>query len=72
MFDIGEVLKYPFEDQKWVEKILIGGALNVIPVINLFSTGYTLESMRAGIRGEMTLPDWGDWGSKFVAGLLVF
>ena len=72
MFDVGQTLKYPFDDQKWVEKILIGGALNVIPIINFFSAGYVLESMRAGTRGEMTLPVWEDWGDKFVAGLIVF
>ena len=72
MFDVGQVLKYPFDDQKWMEKILIGGALNVIPIINFFSTGYALESLRAGTRGEMTMPVWEDWGDKFVAGLMVF
>lgn len=71
MFDVEQTLRYPFEDEKWVEKILIGGALNVIPIINLFSLGYTLESMRAGTRGEMTLPVWEDWGDKFIAGLMV-
>jgi len=72
VFDVGQVLKYPFDDQKWMEKILIGGALNVIPIINFFSTGYALESLRAGTRGEMTMPVWEDWGDKFVAGLMVF
>ena len=72
MFDVGQNLKYPLDDEKWAEKILIGGALNVIPIINFFSMGYTLESMRAGTRGETTLPEWQDWGDKFVAGLMVF
>jgi hypothetical protein len=72
LFDVGQNLKYPLDDEKWAEKILIGGALNVIPIINFFSMGYTLESMRAGTRGETTLPEWQDWGDKFVAGLMVF
>ncbi len=71
VFDLGDLLKYPFDDQKWVEKLLIGSALSLIPIINLFAVGYTLESMRAGIRGEMTLPDWEDWGAKFVQGLML-
>lgn len=72
MFDVGQILRYPFDDQKWAEKILIGGALNVIPIINLFSAGYALESLRAGTQGEMTLPVWEDLGDKFVAGLIAF
>ncbi len=72
MFDLGELLKYPFDDPKWVEKLLIGGALSIIPIISFFAAGYSLESMRAGIRGEMTLPEWGDWGEKFVQGFILF
>lgn len=72
MFDVGQILRYPLEDRKWVEKILIGGALNLIPVINLFSAGYALKSMRRGTKGQMTLPEWEDWGDIFVAGLMVF
>ena len=52
VFDLGDLLKYPFDDQKWVEKLLIGSALSLIPIINLFAVGYTLESMRAGIVGR--------------------
>ena len=72
MFDLGELLKYPFDDEKWVEKLLIGGVLSIIPIISFFAAGYCLESMRAGMRGEMTLPEWGDWGDKFVQGIMLF
>jgi len=72
MFDLGELLKYPFDDPKWGEKFLIGSALSLVPIINFFVAGYALESTRAGIRGEMTLPDWEDWGAKFVQGFILF
>ena len=43
----------------WIPKVIWGGALCFIPVINLFAFGYLLEYARQ-IRhsGDWDLPDW--------------
>lgn len=62
-------LKMPLDDPNWLVKILIGGALTIIPIVNLLSHGYALEAMRRSINGRPEMPDWDDWGDKFVKGL---
>lgn len=72
MVDFGELFKYPMQDEKWIEKTLIGGVINIVPIVNFISMGYILESVEAGIKGEATLPVWEEWGDKFMKGLMVF
>lgn len=53
----------------WV-KVLVGGLLSFIPVINLFAFGYLLR-LSTGVRksGRVFLPEWGDWSGLFTDGL---
>ncbi len=37
--DIGKSFTYMFEEDKWVEKVLIGGLLCLIPIVNFFAIG---------------------------------
>ncbi|MGE5398059.1 MAG: DUF4013 domain-containing protein [Chitinophagales bacterium] len=71
MLDYGQSLKYPTEDENWIKKVVIGGLINIVPFVNLISVGYALESMRAGIDGQQVLPEWDNWGERFVNGLMV-
>ena len=53
----------------WV-KVLVGGVLSFVPVVNLFAFGYLLR-LNKGIRqsGRIALPEWTDWGGLFMDGL---
>ena len=69
--DIGRSFTYVFEDQDWLKKILIGGVVNLIPIVNFASTGYFIEAIRNTSEGrELPLPEWDDFGGKFVKGLM--
>jgi hypothetical protein len=70
--DIGKSFVYVFEDKKWFEKLLIGAVVAIIPVVNLALGGYGNEIIRR-VTGRSTEPlsDWGDFGQKFVEGLLL-
>ena len=70
--DIGKSFTYVFEDRKWFEKVLIGAVVAIVPIVSLALPGYANEIIRR-VTGESTepLPDWGDFGQKFVEGLLL-
>lgn len=53
----------------WV-KVLVGGLLSFIPVINFFAFGYLLR-LSHGVwkSGRVGLPEWGDWTVLFMDGL---
>ena len=70
--DIGRSFTYMFEDQDWLKKILIGGVLLFIPIVNFVVIGYFIEALRNTAEGrELPLPEWGDFGGKFMKGLMV-
>ena len=69
--DIVETVKFPANDVEWIKKILIGGLLMLIPIVNFITLGYYIKTMRGGIDGNSSLPEWDDWGNLFVKGLLV-
>lgn len=71
--DIGRVFNFVFEDKDWIKKILIGGALLIIPIIGkLFLLGYTVEVIRNVKNGrELPLPEWDNWGDRLVTGLML-
>jgi hypothetical protein len=69
--DIGRSFTYMFEDQDWIKKILIGGVVGFIPIVNFAATGYFIEALRNTAEGrELPLPKWDDFGDKFVKGLM--
>jgi len=71
--DIGKAFTYPFEDKKWVEKLLIGGLLNIIPVVNFIPAGYAVRMLRKKAQGGGNdLPEWDDWGGDWVKGALAY
>ena len=62
-------LKFPLEDLDWGKKVIIGGVLNTVPIINFISVGYALETMKMVMEKDYALPDWEDFGDKFMMGL---
>jgi len=76
--DIGKSFTYMFDDEKWVQKLVVGGLLalvSVIPLVNIFTTpvivGYTLRLLKnVADREERPLPEWNDWGGDWVKGIL--
>jgi hypothetical protein len=69
--DYGKSFTFVFDDEEWVQKILIGGVLNLIPVVNLVAVGYGLRSLKNVATGVgKPLPDWDDFGDYFAKGLV--
>lgn len=73
--NITEAFKFPFDkkDKGRVWKILLGGLLWWIPILNFFSIGYALSVLKDAQEGKpASLPDWTDWGELFKKGFIAF
>ena len=76
--DIGKSFTYMFDDEKWVQKLVVGGLLalvSIIPLVNIFTmpviAGYGLRLLKNVADGaEEPLPAWDDWGGDWVKGIL--
>jgi hypothetical protein len=60
-------LTYMFKDPNWKSKLLIGGLINLVPILGCASAGYMLEVIR-NIREDknVVLPDWSGALGNFV------
>lgn len=69
-----DLLFYPFRDEKWQSKLIIGSALGLVgafiwPLL-LPLIGYGLRIMRrTQEEGQPSLPEWDEWGQLFGDGL---
>lgn len=65
-----EAFQEPLSDPSWQNKILIGGLLCLLPIVNFFALGYSLKYL-AGLLNEdnRKLPEWDQWGDYFLIGL---
>jgi hypothetical protein len=70
--EIGESIKYPTTDKDWIKKVVIGGILGMIPIVNFIVQGYYLKIIKGSIENKSGMPEWEDWGNLFIKGLLVF
>jgi len=68
--DIIEEIKFPSKDSEWIQKVLIGGIVSVIPIVNLIASGYLLKVMKGAMDGKPEMPKWDDWGNLFMKGLM--
>jgi len=69
--DFAKAFTYVFDDEQWVKKVLIGGILMLIPIVNLVTVGYWLKVLKNVAEGATTpLPEWDDFGDYFVKGLM--
>jgi hypothetical protein len=70
--DIGKALGFVFEDEQWVNKLLLGAAVSLVPLFGSVAvTGYAiavLRNVRAG--SSHPLPGWDELGQYFVDGLM--
>ncbi len=70
--DIGRSFTFMFDDEEWIKKILIGGILFIIPIVNFVVFGYFIDTLKNVIEGqEIPLPEL-DFGDQFRKGLMVF
>ena len=70
--DIGRSFTYMLEDESWIMKIVVGGILLVIPIVNFMVLGYMLEALKRSADGvDVPLPEWDDFGGKFMKGLML-
>jgi hypothetical protein len=70
--DIGRSFTFVFDDEEWIKKILIGGILTIIPIVNFVVFGYFLDTLKNVIDGhELPLPEL-DFGDQFMKGLMFF
>jgi hypothetical protein len=68
--DIGKAFSYVFEDERWVSKVLIGGLVLLVPILNFAVFGYTLKLAQNVAQGNpRPLPEWGEFGDHFMRGL---
>jgi hypothetical protein len=73
MMDIGKSFSYLFEDDEWLTKLLLGAVVSAVPILNFAWTGYTIDILRNVMNGvAFPMPDWSDFGDKFVKGFLVW
>jgi hypothetical protein len=71
--DFGKSFGFVFEDPDWVKKVAIGGVVTLVPIVNFATLGYSLEVTRRVITNDpKPLPEWDNFGDKFVKGFLVF
>jgi hypothetical protein len=71
--EIGKSFTFLFDDERWINKVLIGGILGIIPIVNFAVMGYVIETIKNVAQGlERPLPEWGDFGDKLVKGLVIF
>jgi hypothetical protein len=69
--NFGRGLRFPFADPNWVAKVVIGTLVSLVPFLNFVATGYMLDVIRNVVAGRETpLPEWNNFGDKFVRGLL--
>lgn len=72
--EIGKSFTYITQDEDWIKKLLLGGAITLIPIVGpLFALGYAVETMKNIMAGhEVPLPEIGDFGTKLIEGLKVW
>jgi Protein of unknown function (DUF4013) len=69
--DIGKAFSYLFEDERWISKVLIGGLVLLVPILNFAVFGYVLKIAQNVAQGNpRPLPEWGgEFGDHFMRGL---
>ena len=72
--DIGKAFSYVFDDERWVTKVLLGGLITIVPILNFAAFGYMLKTARNVAYGNpQPLPEWNDdFGDTFMRGLYAF
>lgn len=70
--DFGRAFKAPFEDPDWFKKTLFGLLWGVLVVTSFALMGAMLDYIKSVANGNERLPEWDDFGGKWVRGFMVF
>jgi len=71
--NIGKAFSFPFEDDEWLTKLLLGAVVSAVPILNFAWTGYTVDILKNVTDGySRPMPDWSDFGDKFVKGFFIW
>ena len=71
--NIGKAFSFPFEDDEWLTKLLLGTVVSAVPILNFAWTGYTVDILKNVTAGySKPMPDWSDFGDKFVKGFFIW
>lgn len=63
------ILQLPLQNNG-LKTILIGGLLQLIPVLNLFSAGFAVQCLVNGLDNRRELPAWKQWQYQLIYGIL--
>ena len=69
--DLGRAFKAPFADAEWVKKTLMGWLWMLLGVTAPAVYGAQLEYIKSVSEGREDLPDWSDFGNKWVKGFML-
>jgi len=68
--NIVKSMTFLFQDREWAAKTLIAAIVSYIPILNFAWIGYLSEvTMNVAHQEPDPLPEWSDFGSKFISGL---
>ena len=67
--DFSKSLKATFCGEGWFLKLIIGGILFCIPIVNFIVFGYFVKYLKNVVDGKDSLPEFSDIGKLFVTGL---
>ncbi len=72
--ELSKTLRIPVKNKENIIRFIIGGILDIVPVLDLLSSGYAFLLMRdhAYQNASEDLPEWKNWGTLFKYGLLTF
>ena len=72
MADIKKALTFPLQDIEWTQKLIVGGVLNIIPILSFFSIGYSYRVFYNALKEEEPhMPQWNNWKDLFMNGLII-
>jgi hypothetical protein len=71
--ELGKAFTFIFQDKRWFSKLVLGWLISVVPILNFAFTGYYTQTMR-NVEGKLVepLPEWDDFGKKFVLGFYMW
>ena len=70
--NINKSFSYALEDKEWLKKFLIGLLVSYVPIVNFAWPGYITDIMHDVSNNQYSgLPEWDDFGDKFIKGLLI-
>jgi len=73
MLTLNTLAKNILDDTRSTQKIIIGGLLMFIPIVNFFALGYLSRYAAQVLRtGSAKLPEWENWGRMFIGGIWFF